>query len=461
MPAPEYPYLPDQVDIYISYTQREARDKEVAQALYNACEAHPCLRPYIDACDIPYQANIYEYMDTLSSAPFVVCIFSEEYFQSENCVLEFVGICHSGFLERRLVPLFAAFFFNDADRKKWMLFKADDELLRERVKDKSDKDLKDLLEYGRKEVMERLAGVNEKDAEWHKEDNFKTFITTFLETANNYNKEQFEHFRKELIRKVESRLASSSFEQFIQFLASKLNCSANSSSCSTKLFEKDPLGSMEKLVDSRNACTFNEVMEAYFQEIFGYFLIYAINPGWWIMNEFRLKHSIENGYGLEAAGLTDKYEIEIVFARLGKRPAMYRANNASIEPEHFIRSNPSIPFSQETQYVLESYLRTFYEDITHTSLEGEMITDNNDLMKTLKGRFSNLKRRGRHYFYIIPKDEYEKMKEIGVFHEINSVSNKAVQFVVVGKGDGVSGVPPVLTVNSDDILGYLSEIHHG
>ena len=459
----EYPFLPDKVDIYISYTQRVDKDKEIAHAFCAACEAHrhPQLRPFIDTKDIPYQANIYKYMDTLSSAPFVVGIFSEGYFQSENCVLEFVGICHNGYMEHRLHPLFNEYFFNDKERKKWMLCKEDDELLQERVRDKTGKELKVLLHSGRKEVMERLVGKSDKNVKWHMQDNFKTFITTFLKTANSYNKEQFDNLRKELVRKIQVRLAKSSFKQVVDELAEKLQCLKESSSCAEKLFSGDVVANMKNFVACRSFYQSNQSTDRNFREIFGFLLVSTINQDWWTMNEFHLRHSLNNECGVEVDGLFKDYEIEVVFARINERPAMYRKDGPDIFSKHLMQSNKNISFTSDAQNLLEQYLRAFYEDITHTSLEGRTILENGRLMNTLEGRFDGLRDEKSQYFYIISAEEYNYMKKIDVLREINSFSNMAVQFVVVGESNDRQNKYPVLTVESKRILGCLSEIYHG
>lgn len=455
----KYPYLPDKVDIYISYTQRKDKDKKIAQAFYDACYAHPRIEPHIDEKDIPYQANIYEYMDRLSSAPFIVCIFSEGYFQSENCVMEFVDCCHHDYLEFRLIPLFREFFFNETDRQQWMLFNQDDPVLQESVKEKTGRNLADLLESGRKKVMKKLAGNNDETAEWHKENDFEKFLTTFLEIANKRNKQQFEDLRYELVKNVQKRLTDRAFKDFLITLAEKMDCSETAESCAEKLFSQNVLSSMEVLVDCRKLCSFKTPLDRKFKEVFGFLLVSTIRPDWWLMNEFHLRYSLKNGYGVKADGLSNKCEIELVFARVGKRPAMFRAKESRIVPENFLQQGEHIAFTNDSKSLFASYLRSFYEDLTKESLEGAAILDEAELLGTLEGRFRGLKRRKRQYFYIIPEREYENIKQLGVLHAINTLSKQAVQFVVVGSAK--RNDPDVLTVRSSDILGYLSEIHHG
>jgi hypothetical protein len=457
-----FDYLPKQVDIYISYTQRADEDKEIAHAFHDACIKHKWLRPHIDTTDLPYQANIYKYMDKVSSAPFVVCLFSEDYFKSENCVLEFVGLCHNGYMEKRVSPLFMEHFFNDTRREKMMMFLDSDEQLKERVKAKIGKDLRELLEQGRTDYMDNLAGKVTETATWHKTNRFERFITTFLEFANNRNREQFHELKKQLIAKTQKKLQHPKYSQFIQDLAYGLTGSSGSNAkvCAEKLFSRDVLDGIEMLIQWGRDKSFDLRKDRIFQEIVGLLLIFAIDSGWWLMNEFYLKRSIKNGDFIQAAGLSEKHEIEVVLARMDKLPAMYKATGSDIIPDNFIQQGDVVPFSANAEIALESYLRAFFEDITGTIVDSKNIRGKPDLIKTLQGRLKNKISRGGRYFYIIRQEEYVNLVTLGVIKEINTILEKAVQFVVIGKSVNKGIDQPVLAIDSQRVLGYLSEIHH-
>ncbi len=186
-------YLPEKVDIYISYTQRVEEDKKIAKAFYSACEKqkHPRLIPHIDSKDLGLHADIYQYMSKLSASRFVVCVFSPAYFQSENCVLEFAGLCHNGYMQDRVFPLFVDYFFNDDDREKKMSVLIDNENLADRVKKNTGKKLGDLLDHARHEYMDKLAGIVHQTASQHEEDQFESFFSYFLDRIEQHNEKRF------------------------------------------------------------------------------------------------------------------------------------------------------------------------------------------------------------------------------------------------------------------------------
>ncbi len=325
-------YLPEEVDIYISYTRRAKEDKDIAEAFYSACKRHPKLRPHIDR-NLRDGEKIYQYMDELSAARFVVCVFSADYFKSENCVYEFAGLCDNGYMPDRIFPLFQEHCFADKQRKEWMTALVDEKELKQRVKDKTGRDLAELTEKVRWQAMDKLAGVVVPLASEHKKDDFAKFIDNFLIKIAEDNKEKFCDHEKYLVCEVKKILGKDSLQELLPELGHELQCEKNKEECSGALFT-DIVTGVDKLSRAAKKMNFNVKTNRDLQEIVGILLVSTVNPGWWLMNEFRIEHERKTGKGINADEMVE-HEIEIVFARMFKRPEMYKVVGEKYKSESF------------------------------------------------------------------------------------------------------------------------------
>lgn len=449
--------MPDTIDIYISYTRRAPEDEKIAKAFYAACEAHSQLRPHIDTEDLRLGDGIYQYMDKLSAARFVVCVFSEDYFKSENCVLEFAGLCHNGYLQERVFPLFVKHFFNDDMREVMMMALADDPNLQRRVKEKTGCLLKDILEQARRKPMDELAGKVHDLADVDLADDFKNFIHSFLVRIEQHNKNRLEKHKNRLIEQIDRKLNHRDLKESLPELGYELECDKTSKECSRKLLEIDVRKAIHYLIKVAEEVGLSTEKNRRFQEVVGLLLVSAIEPSWWLVNEFRLQHKMNNGVGLPLGKLSN-HVIEIVIARFFDRPARHRVGpKGVILSQNHLESERIIPFTDNSTAMKESYIREFYHQITRTDL-GSMKVDKEHMIE-LRGRLKNrLRDAGRQYFYLITRDNYTELDRIGAIQAINKDLESLVQFIVVGERLTGEDDANVLSVDSDEICGYLSTI---
>lgn len=453
MPAPEYPYLPDQVDIYISYTQREARDKEVAEALYNACEAHPRLVPHIDSKDLNLHADIYQYMDKLSAARFVVCVFSKDYFNSINCVAEFAGLCHNGFMHNRVFPLFIDFFFDDNKRNEWMNQLVGDDEAKKRVKKNTDQDLKSLMEIGISQLMEQLTGLVHEDSKEFMANNFSTFIEYFLGQINAHNKERLQQYRNKLEEGIQGRLEHPDLVGLVDNLSYTLKCRANE--CAGKLLETP----IEGLADFHACCKEKHLLSPLslpVREIAGLLFVATVDSDWWLVNEFALQRGLSRGSFADTCDI-NHYSIEIVFSRAVARPATYKKKDDKIYSECLIDCPAIPPFSGNPEARKDVLLKSFYETEMEVAFPESCLDE--DKLRTLRGEFKNKLSEGKQPFYVIKKNEFDALHSAGIIDVINKELKNLVVFVVIDEHDENFIANASRNVISGDVERVQSFIH--
>ena len=446
----EYLYLPETIDIYISYTRRDSKDGEIGNAFYTACEKHPMLTPHIDKENLKDGDEIYRYMDELSAARFVVCVFSPEYFKSENCVYEFAGLCHNGYMADRVFPLFQKHFFSDNQREEWMTAKITDENLQKRVKDKTGKELAGLIEQVRWQDMDKLAGVVVPLASEDERDNFQEFIDNFLEKIDSDNKRKHEEHKEHLVWSVKETLGNESLNTLLPHLADELSCRCDKDACAKKLFDDVYAG----IISLHNATTKVDIVprkNSDIKEIVGRLLVSVINPGWWVVNEFHLENTRKKGKSFKADGMIE-HEIEIVFARLFDRPAMYEEVGTDLKSTSSVVKHNDISFTTDAEVIKKRYLIAFFEEVTTCHFEGEELTSSNEMR--LRG---SLRFRGQHYCIILP-EVYEKLVELDVVKKINEVLEGMITFVVLGKVSDKQRNTNVLTIHSEVAYGCICEL---
>jgi len=373
--------------------------------------------------------------------------------------LEFAGLCHNGYMQERVFPLFIDYFFNDDCRKKMMNALVDDPLLIKRVEKNTGKQLSELLETARSEYMDNLAGHVHKKASEHQDNQFETFIKFFLEKIEEYNKKRFQEHTRRLTDQVCRKLNYYKLKEFLRELAEGLECNAEASACAVALFAGDPLDGIASLIQAGKDSGLALRTTRLFQEIVGLLLVSTIDPTWWLLNEFRLQHSLSTGDGVKVGDMFS-HEIEIVMAKLSDRPALYSANSSEIEPQQLIGDGNGFAFTGDKDERKKFYLKAFYIDITKADLGPAIVSDGNEQMRQLKGRLKNNLAQGRQYFYILSRTEFDELSKLGVIKEINEELEKMVQFIVVGKDDDSEPNGAVLSVDSERVLGYLSEILH-
>ncbi len=449
-------YLPENVDIYISYTRRAEKDKQIADDFFDACENHPKVTPHIDREDIRLGDSIYQYMDTLSAARFVVCVFSEDYFKSENCVLEFAGLCAHGFMEERVFPLFVEHLYSDDRREEIMTALAGNTNLHNRVKEKTGFDLASILEQGRTKYMEQFVGTNQELAAGHQGDHFAGFITQFLDTITEHNKARLRKHRKRLAEQIGRKLLHPDLKPLLPNLSYELGCTEKGGECAKKLVNGDALAGISVLINAAKDANLQAGKNRFFLDVVGLLLIGTINPGWWLMNEYRLLNQMATGDGLELGDLSN-YVIEIVMARFFNRPATHCVTpDGEIISENQLGQAEGITFSADENVMKDSYIRWFYQDVTATDVGTREVTP--AMMTELRGRLKVKLREGRQYFYIISKDSYQELDEVGAISAINDALDRMVQFIVVGGTPLGTDDQNVVSVDSEVICGYLSTI---
>jgi hypothetical protein len=449
-------FLPDRVDIYISYTRSSDTDDAIAQNFYRACQEHPRLQPHIDNRELAEGDSIYQYMDVLSAARFVVCLFSEDYFLSPNCVLEFAGLYHNQYMRHRVFPLFVNYFFNDDKRQKMMLAKVDDENLQSRVRKKTGHALSDLLHQSMTDYMDGFAGTVQKGAAEHQADHFKGFIDSFLATIIAHNKERFKAHKEKLVSQVSGRLQHPACAPLLPHLAYALQCDASANNCAAALFAADACAGLAALIAAVKDTGLDFRSSRILEEIAGYILLSAIEPGWWLINEFRLQRAITTGSRLDAAELYS-HEIEIVLARISDRPPMYQRNGVTINSRCQVNEAQGINFTQDTGVIKQSYLWAFYEDITKVPV-GHSRGDADRILPELRGLLKIKLREHKQFFYIIRQEDYDSLVKKGVIEEIHNALDNMLQFVVLGSSPTAQNNCNVLSVDSEEILGYISKI---
>jgi len=447
----EYPFLPKKVDIYISYTQRVDKDKEIALAFYDACKEHKKLEPHIDSEDLGLHADIYEYMDKLSTARLVVCVLSKDYFKSINCVSEFAGLCHNGFIHERVFPLFIHHFFDDKKRKKRMKKLINDDDAKQRVKKNTGGALKDLLNIGTNDFMDKLAGFVREDSSEFMANKFKTFIDYFLDEVSKQSKKRLKSYRDKLEAGIQKEMNHSELKSLVYKLENVLGC--DGVDCAKKLLE-DPLTGLT--VFHKFCCENNliQIPALPVRKIAGFLLVAMIDDGWWLMNEFALQRGLSRGVFSKTEDI-NHYSIEIVFSRVVEKakPALYKKDGSSVRSESLIYC-PKIPvFSGDPETRKNVLLKAFYEKTMKEPVAKNSLDA--DKLRTLRGAFKIDLDNGRQPFYIISQHEFEALNKDGIIDDINEKLEKCVVFVVVGKNFEIASASNSILCGDIDKIQYF------
>ncbi len=450
MSKKEYPYLPDEVDIYISYTQREDKDKKVALAFRNACEKHSRLNPHIDSKDLDLNADIYQFMDKLSAARFVVCVLSKEYFTSINCVSEFAGLCHNGFMHNRVFPLFIDHLFDDEKRNKWMNQLVDNEAAKKRVFKNTGKQLNELLEIGIWEFMDKLAGSIREDCKQFMGNNFQGFIDYFLEQISKHNEQRLEEYTKRLEAGIQKELENPDLKKSLSGLTHYLSC--DNSKCAAKKLLQNPVNGLSRFY--KFCCEYNifEQPIPSVKKIAGFLFVATIDPRWWLMNEFSLQRGLSSGSFSETSDI-NSYSIEIVFSKVSGQPALYKQDGATVYPDSSVHC-PNIPsFTSDQKANKQVLLKEFYQVEVGVALKEDGLGASQ--LRTLRGAFKDKLENGTQPFYLIPANEFKALQNAGILEEINKELENLVVFVVIGETFDQNSSSNVISGDIDQLQFFI------
>jgi hypothetical protein len=136
---------------------------------------------------------------------------------------------------------------------------------------------------------------------------------------------------------------------------------------------------------------------------------------------------------------------------------MYQRNGVTINSRCQVNEAQGINFTQDTGVIKQSYLWAFYEDITKLPV-GHSRGDADRILPELRGLLKIKLREHKQFFYIIRQEDYDSLVKKGVIEEIHNALDNMLQFVVVGSSPAAQNDCNVLSVDSEEILGYISKI---